>query len=44
MKYMDGNIKTPNPGHLNPHLSQPGYSEDFYRRIVKDTGEKLLVK
>ncbi|MCF6183919.1 MAG: C69 family dipeptidase [Bacteroidales bacterium] len=44
MKYMDGNVKTPNPGHLNPHLSQPGYSEDFYRRIVKDTGEKLLVK
>ena len=44
MKYMDGNVKTPNPGHLNPHLSQPGYGEDFYRRIVKDTGEKLLVK
>ena len=44
MKYMDGNVKTPNPGHLNPHLSQPGYGEDFYRRIVKDTGEKLLMK
>ncbi len=44
MKYMDGNVKTPNPGHLNPHLSQPGYGEVFYRRIVKDTGEKLLVK
>jgi len=44
MKYMDGNVKTPNPGHLNPHLKQPGYGQDFYRRIVKDTGEKLIVK
>jgi dipeptidase len=29
MKYMDGNIKTPNPGHLNPNVKQPGYSPEF---------------
>ncbi len=44
MKYMDGNIKTPNPGHLNPHVKQPGYGADWYRRIATDTNEKLLVK
>ena len=43
MKYMDGNIKTPNPGHQNPHLEQPGYGEDWYRRIVKETGDQFKV-
>ncbi len=43
MKYMDGNVKTPNPGHLNPHLKQPGYSQDFYKQIVKETQDKLLM-
>jgi dipeptidase len=44
MKYMDGNIKTPNPGQQNPNVSQPGYGEKFYRQIVTETGDKLKVK
>lgn len=43
MKYMDGNIKTPNPGQQNPNLEQPGYGEDWYRRIVKETGDQFKV-
>ncbi|MFW6020080.1 MAG: dipeptidase [Bacteroidales bacterium] len=43
-KYMDGNIKRPNPDKQNPHLKQPGYSEEFYKRIVEDTGDKLKMK
>jgi dipeptidase len=43
MKYMDGNIKTENPGFQNPHVKQPGYPENFLRVIVKQTGDKLLV-
>jgi dipeptidase len=42
-RYMDGNIKTPNPGHLNPIVKQPGYSEDFYRNLIKQTGDKFKV-
>ena len=42
-KYMDGNIKEPVPGQQNPSLKQPGYSEDFYRSIVKSSGDKLKV-
>lgn len=42
-KYMDGNVKEPNGDKLNPKLEQPGYSEKFYRQIVKDTGDKLKV-
>ena len=45
-KYMDGNIKekveTPEGYKYHvPKLSQPGYSEDHYRRIAEDTGDKL---
>ena len=43
-KYMDGNVKRPNPDQQNPHLKQPGYSEEFYKRIVEDTGDKLKMK
>ena len=42
-KYMDGNIKTAVPGEKNPKVNQPGYSEDFYRNIVKQTGDKFKV-
>jgi dipeptidase len=38
-KYMDGNIKWKNDGKLNPFLKQPGYGEDWYRLIVKETGD-----
>jgi len=43
MKYMDGNVKRPNPGHQNPHLDQPGYGEKWYKRIADDHGDKLKV-
>jgi hypothetical protein len=42
-KYMDGNIKEPNPGKQNPKLEQPGYGEDWYRRIADDTGDQFKV-
>ncbi len=41
-RFMDGNVKTPVPGELNPELEQPGYGESWYRRIVNETGEKFL--
>jgi len=48
-RYMDGNIKekveVPKGYRFhNPKLSQPGYGEDWYRRIVKDTGTKFIYK
>lgn len=44
MKYMDGNVKTEIKGKLNPKVVQPGYGEEWLRRIVKDNGEKLEFK
>jgi len=48
-KYVDGNVKEKRPvpagyKYYTPKLSQPGYSEDWYRAIVKDTGDKLKEK
>ena len=43
VKYMDGNIKTPIPGKRDPDVKQPGYSQDWYRVVVKETGDKLKV-
>lgn len=43
MRYMDGNIKTPDPGKLNPKVKQNPYSESFLRTIVKDHGDKIKV-
>ena len=43
-RYMDGNIKSKVPGEKNPKVNQPGYSQDFYKIIVKETGEKFKVK
>jgi hypothetical protein len=40
---MDGNIKTINPGDKFPKVKQPGYGEDWYRRIVKETGDRYKV-
>lgn len=47
-KYMDGNIKKAVPlpaGYkfVNPTVDQPGYGEDFYRNLVKETGDKFKV-
>ena len=48
-KYMDGNIKTPSEvpegyKYYAPNLKQPGYEEEWYRRIANETGDKLKVK
>jgi len=43
VKFMDGNIKTVVPGKKDIDVKQPGYGDNFYRIIVKDTGNKLLV-
>jgi dipeptidase len=47
-KYMDGNIKqaVPVPDgyiYVAPDIKQPGYGDDFYRKLVKETGEKFKV-
>jgi dipeptidase len=39
-KYMDGNIKTKVPGQRNPSVKQPGYNEEWYRILVRETGDK----
>ncbi|MBN2746758.1 MAG: C69 family dipeptidase [Bacteroidales bacterium] len=48
-KYMDGNIKRVKPvpadhKYIPPHVNFPGYPEQWYRKIVEDTGDKLKVK
>ncbi len=48
VKYMDGNVKAKNEvpegyEYVAPKLEQPGYGEDWYRRIVKETEEQFLV-
>jgi hypothetical protein len=43
LKYMDGNIKYKVEGQQNPKVEFPGYSEEFLRRLVKESGEKLKV-
>jgi dipeptidase len=40
-RYMDGNIKTPVEGQRNPKVEQPGYGEEWYRLIIKETGDKF---
>jgi dipeptidase len=41
LKFMDGNIKYYVPGEQNPKVQYPGYSEQWKKRIVEDTGDKL---
>lgn len=48
VKYMDGNVKTATEvpdgyKYYNPELKQPGYSPEFYKEIVNETGDKLKV-
>lgn len=43
MRYMDGNIKTPVPGQMNPKVEQPGYPVEWLERIVKETGDQFKV-
>jgi dipeptidase len=42
-RFMDGNVKTRVEGQQNPELEQPGYSEEWYRKVAEDTGDKLKV-
>ena len=49
VKYMDGNIKTDKEvpegyKYVTPEVKQPGYSEDFYRKIIEETGDQFKVK
>lgn len=39
MKYLDGNIKYPDPPNQNPKTNWPGYGEEWYRRIINETGD-----
>ncbi|MBN1951529.1 MAG: C69 family dipeptidase [Bacteroidales bacterium] len=41
-RFMDGNVKTYVQGELNPKLEQPGYSEDWYQKVIEQTGDKFL--
>jgi len=40
-KYMDGNIKTKTDNKVVPKVNQPGYGEEWYKMIVKQTGDKF---
>ena len=42
-RFMDGNVKTAVPGKQNPTVEQPGYSEEWYRKVAESTGDKLKV-
>ncbi|MFH2142567.1 MAG: C69 family dipeptidase, partial [Bacteroidota bacterium] len=48
VKYMDGNVKTVAESkegykYVTPNIEQPGYSEEWYQRIVKETGDRFKV-
>lgn len=48
-KYVDGNVKEKRPvpagyKYIPPRVSQPGYSEEWYRAIVRDAGWRLKEK
>ncbi len=40
-KYMDGNIKTVGKTKVAPKVSQPGYGDDWYWKLVKETRTKF---
>jgi len=42
-RYLDGNVKTYVPGKQNPSISQPGYGDAWYKRIVDETGDRYLI-
>ena len=39
VKYLDGNVKTP-----NGEVTHPGYDESWYRRVAEQEGERLQVR
>ncbi len=51
VKYLDGNLHEEkdgvflrSPSGRPVHAKFPGYSQEYYREVVKDTGDKLKVK
>ncbi len=40
-RFMDGNVKTVVEGQQTPKVEQPGYGEEWYRKIVEETGDKF---
>ncbi|NPA37247.1 MAG: dipeptidase [Chlorobi bacterium] len=51
VKYLDGNVHPEKNGVFKrnkwgypAHPEHPGYSEEFYKKIIDDTGDKLKVK
>ena len=42
-RFMDGNVKTRVEGQQNPKLEQPGYSDEWYRKVAEDAGDRLKV-
>ena len=42
-KYLDGNIKESVPGQRDPKVKFPGYSPEFYKMIIDNTGDKFKV-
>lgn len=48
VKYMDGNIKTKRAvpegyKYYTPKVEQPGYSKEWYKMIIEQTGEQFLM-
>src|SRR6056297_3340798 len=49
MKFMDGNVKTTEGREFKTNgtgvvkLKQPGYSEEWYRQLIEETGDKFLM-
>jgi len=43
MRFMDGNTKKPVAGQQNPDVKYPGYGEEWYRRIINETGDQFKV-
>lgn len=43
MRFMDGNTKKPVTGQQNPDVKQPGYGEEWYRKIIEETGDQFKV-
>lgn len=42
-KYMDGNVKTKVAGKPLPSVSFPGYSKEWLRRLIRETGDRYLI-
>jgi dipeptidase len=42
-RFMDGNVKWKVEGQQNPGIEQPGYSEEWYRKLVEEAGDQFRV-